>query len=83
MIRIVFWIALFLLHGAQVIVAQQLNISVKSEEVRIDVLVTNQGKPVMGLTATDFEVLDIGCHIVDCIISDVIHPQFFANSTSV
>jgi VWFA-related protein len=60
MIRVVFWIALFLLHGAQVIVAQQLNISVKSEEVRIDVLVTNQGKPVMGLTAADFEVLDNG-----------------------
>jgi Ca-activated chloride channel family protein len=40
--------------------AQKATISVKTEEVRIDALVTNQGKPVGGLGAQDFEILDNG-----------------------
>ena len=40
--------------------AQKPTFSVKREEVRIDVLVTDKGKPVAGLTASDFEVLDNG-----------------------
>jgi Ca-activated chloride channel homolog len=34
--------------------------SVNSEEVRIDMLVTDKDKPILGLTASDFEVRDNG-----------------------
>jgi len=40
--------------------AQTLTFSVKKEEVRIDVLVTEHGSPVHGLGVDDFEVLDNG-----------------------
>ncbi len=40
--------------------AQIPTFSVKTSEVRIDVLVTDHGKPVTGLQAADFEVLDNG-----------------------
>jgi VWFA-related protein len=40
--------------------AQVPTISVKTEEVRVDVLVTDHGKPVHGLRAADFAVFDNG-----------------------
>jgi VWFA-related protein len=40
--------------------AQVPTISVKTEEVRVDVLVTANNKPVHGLAAADFEVFDNG-----------------------
>jgi VWFA-related protein len=41
-------------------VAQIPTFSVKREEVRIDVLVTDHNKPVLGLAQADFQVLDNG-----------------------
>ena len=41
-------------------VSQTPLVSVKSEEVRIDLLATENGKPIRGLNATDFEVRDNG-----------------------
>lgn len=40
--------------------AQQPTFSVAAEEVRIDVLVTERGKPLAGLETSDFEILDNG-----------------------
>jgi Ca-activated chloride channel homolog len=40
--------------------AQEISFSVAAEEVRLDVLVTDKGKPVTGLRAADFEILDNG-----------------------
>jgi Ca-activated chloride channel homolog len=40
--------------------SQMPTFSVKTEEVRIDMLVTDNGKPVLGLGAHDFEVRDNG-----------------------
>jgi VWFA-related protein len=42
------------------LLAQRPTFSVKTEEVRIDVLVTDNGRPVEGLRAEDFEVKDNG-----------------------
>jgi Ca-activated chloride channel homolog len=41
-------------------VSQTPLVSVKTEEVRIDMLVTDNGKPVRDLSASDFEVFDNG-----------------------
>jgi Ca-activated chloride channel homolog len=49
-----------LVASASMLTAQQLTFSTKLETVRVDVLVTENGKPVMGLKAADFEVLDNG-----------------------
>lgn len=49
-----------LISGLLSALAQIPTFSVKREEVRIDVLVTDNGKPVENLQATDFEVLDNG-----------------------
>jgi Ca-activated chloride channel family protein len=46
--------------GALSVAAQVPTISVKTEEVRVDVLVTANNKPVHGLSAADFEVFDNG-----------------------
>jgi VWFA-related protein len=57
------WSALLVIivvAGAVSMAAQIPTFSVKREEVRIDVLVTDHGKPVLGLTSADFEVLDNG-----------------------
>jgi Ca-activated chloride channel homolog len=40
--------------------AQDATFSIAAEEVRIDVLVTEHGKPITGLGADDFEILDNG-----------------------
>ncbi len=53
-------LATVLIAGILSEAAQKPTFSVKREEVRIDVLVTDNGKPVEGLTASDFEVLDNG-----------------------
>jgi VWFA-related protein len=62
--RIGHWAVAALLIGVGTIsVAAQIStfsVKVKTEEVRIDVLVSDHGKPVHGLTSTDFEVFDNG-----------------------
>ena len=40
--------------------AQQVTFSSKVEAVRVDVLVSDRGQPVTGLSPVDFEVLDNG-----------------------
>lgn len=40
--------------------AQRATFSAKTEAVRVDVLVTDNGRPVLGLKPTDFELLDNG-----------------------
>src|SRR5512144_1132462 len=50
----------FILAAAISDAAQIPTISVKTEEVRVDVLVTDRGKPVHGLRPMDFEVFDNG-----------------------
>ncbi|MBN2243923.1 MAG: VWA domain-containing protein [Acidobacteria bacterium] len=52
--------AIFLMIGALQAPAQNPTFSVKREEVRVDVLVTYNGKPLEGLEASDFEVRDNG-----------------------
>jgi Ca-activated chloride channel family protein len=42
------------------LIGEQPRFSVKTEQVRLDVVVSRGGKPVSGLTAEDFEVLDDG-----------------------
>jgi len=46
--------------GIQLAAAKMPTFSVTSEEVQLNVLVTNNGKPVMGLQAADFEIQDNG-----------------------
>ena len=55
--------ALFLIFhfsGVLTLAGQQHKFSVAAEEVRLDVLVTDKGKPVSGLSAADFEIFDNG-----------------------
>jgi Ca-activated chloride channel homolog len=57
------WLALpvvFIMAGAMATEAQETVFTVKAEEVRVDVLVTENGKPLRGLSAADFEILDNG-----------------------
>jgi Ca-activated chloride channel homolog len=53
-------LAVFAVAGTVAAAAQETTFSVKAEEVRVDVLVTDNGKPVAGLSAADFEILDNG-----------------------
>jgi Ca-activated chloride channel family protein len=53
-------LAAILIFGLLSASAQIPTFSVKREEVRIDVLVTDKGRPVENLKASDFEVLDNG-----------------------
>jgi VWFA-related protein len=53
-------LATLILIGAFSTAAQIPAFKVKTEEVRIDMLVTDHGKPVTGLGKTDFEVFDNG-----------------------
>jgi len=48
------------LAGSASLAAQSQTFSSKVEAVRVDVLVTDKGRPVRGLQAADFEVLDNG-----------------------
>jgi VWFA-related protein len=53
-------LAILLAAAAPRASAQEANFSVATEEVRVDVLVTDKGKPVEGLRAADFEIFDNG-----------------------
>ena len=53
-------LVIFLLAPFIALAAQKATFSVEAEEVRIDVSVTENGRPVSGLSAVDFEVLDNG-----------------------
>jgi Ca-activated chloride channel family protein len=53
-------LTLFVLAASASLAAQSQTFSSKVEAVRVDVLVTDKGRPVRGLRAADFEVLDNG-----------------------
>jgi VWFA-related protein len=53
-------LALCVLAGSVSVAAQSQTFSSRVEAVRVDVLVTNRGRPVRGLQAADFDVLDNG-----------------------
>jgi VWFA-related protein len=53
-------LAIPLVIGALAPAAQKSIFSISAEEVRVDVLVTANGKPVTGMTTADFEILDNG-----------------------
>jgi VWFA-related protein len=62
-VKTLLWISVFLgaIMAGRLSSAQQTAIiSVKTEEVRIDMLITENGKPLRGLGAADFEVRDNG-----------------------
>ena len=52
--------AICMMTGAMTAAVQKFKFSVSAEEVRMDVLVTDKGKPVAGLGVADFEVFDNG-----------------------
>lgn len=60
MIHALWLLAVLILTEDSAGAVQKNTISVASEEVRIDVLVTEKGKPVAGLKSEDFEILDNG-----------------------
>jgi VWFA-related protein len=57
--RVVVGLALLMTVGDS-IAAQRATFRAKTEAVRVDVLVTDSGRPVLGLKAADFELLDNG-----------------------
>ena len=59
-IRLWYTLAILILISCFSRAAQIPTIRVKTEEVRIDMLVTDHGKPVTDLRETDFEVFDNG-----------------------
>jgi Ca-activated chloride channel family protein len=58
--RVSIALALLMLTGTTPGAAQQPAFSTKVESVRVDVLVTDKGQPLLGLGPADFEVLDNG-----------------------
>jgi Ca-activated chloride channel family protein len=58
--REVIFLAMLLTAGSLAATAQEHTFSVATEEVRVDILVTDNGKPIADLRAVDFEVLDNG-----------------------
>lgn len=54
--------ALIIITGCIFAAAQTATFSVKTNEVRVDVLVTDDGKPVADLREADFEVRDFFLH---------------------
>jgi len=60
MLRWLGLLAILATAGTPKALAQKPTFSVSAEEVRIDVLATDKGKPISGLRAADFEVLDNG-----------------------
>jgi Ca-activated chloride channel family protein len=58
--RPVAFFAIFFTTGALAAFAQEHTFSVAAEEVRVDVLVSGNGKPIADLGAADFEVFDNG-----------------------
>jgi len=56
--RLIALLSFFVLPASPTVAAQQAKFSVEAAEVRIDVLVTEKGKPAAGLSAADFEVFD-------------------------
>jgi Ca-activated chloride channel homolog len=58
--RVLALLAIAMIAGTLTAAGQDETFKVAAEEVRIDVLVTENGKPSAGLTATDFEVFDTG-----------------------
>ena len=69
--RFLFSIVLVVLAASRIETKQNPAFSAKVEAVRVDVLVTEKGKTVLGLQASDFEVLDNGVRQhVDLITSD-------------
>jgi VWFA-related protein len=53
-------LALVVLTAGRPIAAGQVTFSAKTEAVRVDALVTENGRPLLGLKPTDFELLDNG-----------------------
>ena len=53
-------LAILILTGVLIAAAQGPTFRIAAEEVRIDVLVTDNGKPIGDLKATDFEIFDNG-----------------------
>lgn len=60
MIKRTIFVVSLLLMSTVVVRAQNASFSSKVEAVRLDVLVTDRGRPVIGLAPGDFEVLDNG-----------------------
>lgn len=58
--RLLTLLSVVMLIGAVSAPGQESIFSVAAEEVRVDVLVTENGKPVPGMTAADFQVFDNG-----------------------
>ena len=54
------WAAFLILWSAATVLAQQPTFSARLDAVRVDALVTEGGKIVRGLRATDFDVVDNG-----------------------